>query len=275
MLERWDGMKLYKRLRAESAGRPKYVLHDGPPYANGNIHIGTALNKILKDVVTRSFQMRGYDSNYVPGWDCHGLPIEWKIEEQYRAKGKSKDEVPVNDFRRECREFAEHWIKVQTQEFRRLGVEGDFETPYTTMSFGAEAKIAGELMKFAASGQLYRGSKPVMWSVIEHTALAEAEVEYHDYTSDTVWVKFPVVGAVADSLLTASDVADEPRRLDVLRSASVVIWTTTPWTIPGNRAISYSPQDRLWALRGDGGTRRQLGQSRATSTSSRTCWRLT
>ena len=210
MLERWDGMKLYKRLRAESAGRPKYVLHDGPPYANGNIHIGTALNKILKDVVTRSFQMRGYDSNYVPGWDCHGLPIEWKIEEQYRAKGKSKDEVPVNDFRRECREFAEHWIKVQTEEFRRLGVEGDFETPYTTMSFGAEAKIASELMKFAASGQLYRGSKPVMWSVIEHTALAEAEVEYHDYTSDTVWVKFPVVGAVADSLLTASDVADEP-----------------------------------------------------------------
>ena len=225
-LKRWDDMGLYKRLREQSAGRPKYVLHDGPPYANGNIHIGTALNKILKDIVTRSFQMRGYDANYVPGWDCHGLPIEWKIEEQYRAKGKSKDEVPVNDFRRECREFAEHWIKVQTEEFRRLGVEGDFENPYTTMSFRAEAKIASELMKFSTSGQLYRGSKPVMWSVVEKTALAEAEVEYHDYTSDTVWVKFPVV---SDGNLKSE-------------GASVVIWTTTPWTLPGNRAVAYSPK---------------------------------
>ena len=199
-LKRWDDMGLYKRLREQSAGLPKYVLHDGPPYANGNIHIGTALNKILKDIVTRSFQMRGFDANYVPGWDCHGLPIEWKIEEQYRARGKSKDEVPVNDFRRECREFAEHWIKVQTQEFRRLGVEGDFENPYTTMSFRAEAKIASELMKFSTSGQLYRGSKPVMWSVVEKTALAEAEVEYHDYTSDTVWVKFPVSGIEKSSI---------------------------------------------------------------------------
>jgi isoleucyl-tRNA synthetase len=232
LIARWDGMKLYRKLREQSAGRPKYVLHDGPPYANGHIHIGTALNKILKDVVTRSFQMRGFDANYVPGWDCHGLPIEWKIEEQYRAKGKSKDEVPVNDFRRECREFAEHWIRVQSQEFRRLGVEGDFETPYTTMSFAAEAKIAAELMKFASSGQLYRGSKPVMWSVVEKTALAEAEVEYHDYVSDQVWVKFPV------KKLTG-DVSDAPHHTH-LKHASVVIWTTTPWTLPGNRAICYS-----------------------------------
>ncbi|MEQ9570856.1 MAG: isoleucine--tRNA ligase, partial [Nitratireductor sp.] len=197
----------------------------GPPYANGNIHIGHALNKILKDMITRSFQMRGYDSNYVPGWDCHGLPIEWKIEEQYRAKGKNKDEVPVNEFRRECRDFAQHWIEVQTEEFKRLGIEGDFERPYTTMNFHAEARIAGELLKFAMSDQLYRGSKPVMWSVVERTALAEAEVEYHDYESDTVWVKFPVTEGPAD-----------------LHGAFVVIWTTTPWTIPGNRAVSFSPR---------------------------------
>ncbi|MEP3816495.1 MAG: class I tRNA ligase family protein, partial [Nitratireductor sp.] len=225
LVARWQEMQLYKTLRAEAAGRPRFVLHDGPPYANGNIHIGHALNKILKDMITRSFQMRGYDSNYVPGWDCHGLPIEWKIEEQYRAKGKNKDEVPVNEFRRECRDFAQHWIEVQTEEFKRLGIEGDFEQPYTTMNFHAEARIAGELLKFAMSDQLYRGSKPVMWSVVERTALAEAEVEYHDYESDTVWVKFPVTEGPAD-----------------LRGAFVVIWTTTPWTIPGNRAVSFSPR---------------------------------
>jgi isoleucyl-tRNA synthetase len=227
LIAKWDEMGLYKRLREAARGRPKYVLHDGPPYANGHLHIGHALNKILKDIITRSFQMRGYDSNYVPGWDCHGLPIEWKIEEQYRAKGKNKDEVEINEFRRECREFAEHWIGVQTEEFRRLGVEGDFETPYTTMNFKAEAKIAAELHKFAMSGQLYRGSKPVMWSVVERTALAEAEVEYQDYESDTIWVKFRVGLAPAESL---NDLGD----------AYVVIWTTTPWTIPGNRAISFS-----------------------------------
>ena len=193
ILAQWEGMDLYKTLREQSKGRPKYVLHDGPPYANGNIHIGHALNKILKDLITRSFQMRGYDSNYVPGWDCHGLPIEWKIEEKYRAKGKDKDEVPINEFREECREFARHWIGVQTEEFKRLGVIGDFDDPYLTMNFEAEARIADELMKFAMSGQLYRGSKPIMWSVVERTALAEAEVEYQDYQSDTVWVKFPVV----------------------------------------------------------------------------------
>ena len=181
-------------------GRAKFVLHDGPPYANGNIHIGHALNKILKDVVTRSQQMLGYDSNYVPGWDCHGLPIEWKIEEEnYRSKNKQKpnlsDPAAMIAFRKECRAYAEHWLDVQREEFKRLGVEGDWEHPYTTMSFPAEAQIARELMKFAANGTLYRGSKPVMWSVVEKTALAEAEVEYEDYTSDQVWVKFPVARA--------------------------------------------------------------------------------
>ncbi|MHA1189457.1 MAG: isoleucine--tRNA ligase [Alphaproteobacteria bacterium] len=225
---RWDKMDLYGKLREAGRGRPRYTLHDGPPYANGNIHIGTGLNKILKDVVTRSMQMAGYESNYVPGWDCHGLPIEWKIEEKYRARGRDKDAVPVNEFRAECREFAKGWVKVQTEEFKRLGVIGDFKNPYTTMAFDAEAVIAQELMKFAASGQLYRGSKPVMWSVVEKTALAEAEVEYHDYESDTVWVKFPVEISPSDGAAYQ------------LGPASVVIWTTTPWTIPGNRAISFS-----------------------------------
>ncbi|HEY4192071.1 MAG TPA: isoleucine--tRNA ligase [Mesorhizobium sp.] len=224
LVKRWQDMDLYSKLREDAKGRTKYVLHDGPPYANGNIHIGHALNKILKDVITRSFQMRGYDANYVPGWDCHGLPIEWKIEEQYRAKGKNKDEVPVNEFRQECREFAAHWIGVQGAEFQRLGVIGDFKNPYATMAFHAEARIAGELLKFAMSDQLYRGSKPVMWSVVERTALAEAEVEYQDYESDTIYVKFPVAGDAS------------------LADAHVVIWTTTPWTIPGNRAVNFSPR---------------------------------
>ena len=163
---------------------PKFVLHDGPPYANGNIHIGHALNKILKDLVGRSQQMLGFDANYVPGWDCHGLPIEWKIEEEYRAKGRDKDEVPVNEFRRECRAFAAHWVDVQREEFKRLGVAGDWDHPYLTMTYPAEAQIAREIMKFAGNGLLYRGSKPVMWSVVEKTALAEAEVEYEDHVSD-------------------------------------------------------------------------------------------
>jgi isoleucyl-tRNA synthetase len=264
LVARWQEMDLYRRLREDAAGREKFVLHDGPPYANGNIHIGHALNKILKDVITRSFQMRGYDSNYVPGWDCHGLPIEWKIEEQYRAKGRDKDEVPVNEFRKECRDFAAHWIKVQTAEFKRLGIEGDFDKPYTTMNYHAEARIAGELLKFAESGQLYRGSKPVMWSVVERTALAEAEVEYQDYESDTIWVKFPVVDArkanqaylrreklkedvvadlgMADDLPPKQFGPEEWARVTgaYLDDAYVVIWTTTPWTIPGNRAISFS-----------------------------------
>ncbi|MGI9479760.1 MAG: isoleucine--tRNA ligase, partial [Hyphomicrobiaceae bacterium] len=226
-LERWAEIDLYKKLREAAQGRPKFVLHDGPPYANGNIHIGTGLNKILKDIVVKSQQMLGHDANYVPGWDCHGLPIEWKIEEQYRAKGRGKPDFADRDamqaFRQECREFAEHWLDVQREEFKRLGVVGDWDNPYTTMAYHAEATIAEELMKFARSGLLYRGSKPVMWSVVEQTALAEAEVEYHDYESDTIWAKFPVAGGP-----------------DELSSAAVVIWTTTPWTIPGNRAISFS-----------------------------------
>jgi isoleucyl-tRNA synthetase len=254
MVQRWQDMGMYKRLREDAAGREKFVLHDGPPYANGNIHIGHALNKILKDVITRSFQMRGYDSNYVPGWDCHGLPIEWKIEEEnYRSKGKSKPDLSepaaMIEFRRECRAYAEHWIKVQGAEFQRLGVVGDFDNPYLTMAYHAESRIAGELLKFAMSGQLYRGSKPVMWSVVERTALAEAEIEYQDYESDTVWVKFPVKEAIlADTLRRPEGLeqldgvkAGKSKMAD-LHAAAVVIWTTTPWTIPGNRAICYSPR---------------------------------
>lgn len=243
MAARWKQMGLYKKLRASAAGREKFVLHDGPPYANGNIHIGHALNKVLKDVITRSFQMRGFDSNYVPGWDCHGLPIEWKIEEKYREKGKDKNEVPVNEFRKECREFAQGWINIQAEEFRRLGIEGDFDNPYTTMAFHAEARIAGELLKIAMSGQLYRGSKPIMWSVVERTALAEAEVEYAEVESDTIWVKFPVVDVQHQKVINifaGADAAKGTSSVDELKSAYVVIWTTTPWTIPGNRAISYS-----------------------------------
>ena len=259
ILKRWRSLDLYGRLRAAAKGRPRFVLHDGPPYANGNIHAGTALNKILKDVVTRSQQMLGFDSNYVPGWDCHGLPIEWKIEEEnYRAKGKPKPDLSnpaaLVEFRKECRAFAEYWIGVQREEFSRLGVVGDWAHPYTTMDFYAEAQIARELMKFAANGLLYRGSKPVMWSVVEKTALAEAEVEYEDYTSDTVWVKFPVKSTTEPN---------SGKHEKSLLGASVVIWTTTPWTIPGNRAISYSskvsyglyvvedaPTDN-WAKKGD------------------------
>jgi isoleucyl-tRNA synthetase len=231
LLKYWNDIGLYDKLRQQAEGRAKFVLHDGPPYANGNIHIGHALNKILKDVVTKSQQMLGFDSNYVPGWDCHGLPIEWKIEEEnYRSKGKQKpdfrDSAAMVAFRRECRAYATHWINVQREEFKRLGIIGDWDHPYQTMSYPAEAQIARELMKFAANGTLYRGSKPVMWSVVEKTALAEAEVEYEDYTSDMVWVKFPVTSPAHGALA----------------NASVVIWTTTPWTLPGNRAISFSPK---------------------------------
>jgi isoleucyl-tRNA synthetase len=243
LLKRWQEIDLYAKLRQEAKGKPKFVLHDGPPYANGNIHIGHALNKILKDVVTRSQQMLGFDSNYVPGWDCHGLPIEWKIEEQYRAKGKEKpnfsDPDAINAFRDECRKFAEKWVDVQREEFKRLGVVGDWAHPYLTMSYPAEATIARELMKFAANGLLYRGSKPVMWSVVEKTALAEAEVEYQDYQSDAIWVKFPM--RLASTGTHDRSNADEKGELaSKLAEASVVIWTTTPWTLPGNRAISFS-----------------------------------
>ncbi|MHB8886562.1 MAG: isoleucine--tRNA ligase [Methylovirgula sp.] len=238
ILARWAEIDLYRRLRAASAGRPKFVLHDGPPYANGNIHIGHALNKILKDLVARSQQMVGKDSNYVPGWDCHGLPIEWKIEEEYRAKGKNKDEVPVNEFRRQCRAFAEHWVSIQREEFKRLGGVGDWDHPYLTMSYAAEAQIAREIMKFAANGLLYRGSKPVMWSVVEKTALAEAEVEYEDHVSDAIYVAFPIKKILQFSHWPEDE--NEPAFVADFKLSKFVIWTTTPWTIPANRAISFS-----------------------------------
>ena len=220
ILARWEEMGLYGRLREVSRGREKFILHDGPPYANGDIHLGTALNKVLKDVVNRAQQMLGKDAPYVPGWDCHGLPIEWIVEEQYRAKNQSKDSVPIDQFRRECREFAAHWIEVQKRDFKRLGVIGDWENPYTTMAYSAEAQIVRELGKFLVNGGLYKGAKPVLWSVVEQTALAEAEVEYHDHRSTTVWVRFPILqvraagagrcrGADLDD--DALDIAGQPR----------------------------------------------------------------
>ena len=235
LLARWKRMDLYERLRAESAGRPPFTLHDGPPYANGHLHIGTALNKVLKDVVNRAHQMAGEDAHYVPGWDCHGLPIEWQIEEKYRKSGRDKDEVPILQFRAECRAFAEHWMEVQAQEFRRLGVEGDFAHRYSTMDKASEAAIADEIGKFLLNGELYRGLRPVMWSPVEKTALAEAEIEYHDHVSDTVFVRFPVQQGAPD-----------------LNGASLVIWTTTPWTLPGNRALAVGADIDYALVRVDG-----------------------
>jgi isoleucyl-tRNA synthetase len=226
LLERWQKLDLHARVREAAKGRPKFVLHDGPPYANGNIHIGTALNKILKDVVNRGRQMAGFDADWVPGWDCHGLPIEWKIEEQYRARKRNKDEVDVLAFRAECRAFAEHWLGVQRNEFIRLGCLGDFSNRYATMDFDSEAVIADEIGKFLLSGALYRGLRPVLWSPVEKTALADAEVEYHDHTSHTLFVRFPILSAPHHALV----------------GASIVIWTTTAWTIPGNRAVAAGPE---------------------------------
>ena len=220
-LAHWASMGLYEKQRAQAKGRPLFVLHDGPIYANGDIHSGTGLNHILKDFVVRSQQMLGKDAPYVPGWDCHGLPIEWKVEEKYRGEGKSKDEIPKDQLRRDCRAFATHWLSIQREQIKRLGCSGDWERPYTTMDFRAEAAIAREAHKFVANGLLYRGFRPVMWSPVEKTALAEAEVEYHEKSSPTIYVKFPVLHGAA-------------------KGASVVIWTTTPWTIPGNRAIAFS-----------------------------------
>ncbi len=221
-LAKWEKIGVYDRLR-EKTGRQPFTLHDGPPYANGHLHIGHALNKTIKDMIVRSHQMMGRDARYIPGWDCHGLPIEWKIEEQYRKKGRNKDEVPINDFRAECRKFAEGWIDIQREEFKRLGITGNWADPYITMDFHAERVIAEEFMKFLMNGTLYQGSKPVMWSPVEKTALAEAEVEYHDKESPTIWVKFKVAGT-----------GDK-----TLDGAYVVIWTTTPWTIPSNKAVVY------------------------------------
>jgi len=224
ILEYWKKIDLYNELRASKKGKEKFILHDGPPYANGNIHMGTALNKILKDIIVKFHQMDGKDSVYVPGWDCHGLPIEWKIEEEYKKNKKNKNEVPVTEFRKECRAFAEKWIEVHKTQFKRLGVIGDWENHYTTMSFDAEAQIVRELGKFLKEGSLYKGFKPVLWSTVEKTALADAEVEYQDHKSDTIYTAFPV---------TKSSLQD-------LEGTEIIIWTTTPWTIPANKALAYN-----------------------------------
>ncbi len=224
ILEYWKKINLYDKLRNTSKGREKFVLHDGPPYANGNIHMGTALNKILKDIIVKFHQMDGKDSIYVPGWDCHGLPIEWKIEEQYKKNKKNKNEVPIVEFRKECRTFAEKWIEVHKSQFKRLGVVGDWENYYSTMSFDAEAQIVRELGKFLKEGSLYRGFKPVLWSTVEKTALADAEVEYQDHKSDTIYTSFKV---------KSSNLKD-------LVGSEIVIWTTTPWTIPANKALAFN-----------------------------------
>ena len=224
ILKKWERDKIFKKIRENSKGKDKFILHDGPPYANGHIHMGTALNKILKDIIIRFQQMSGKDSIYVPGWDCHGLPIEWKIEEQYKKKKKNKDEVPIKNFREECREFAKNWIDVHIKEFKRLGVVGDFENYYSTMSFDAEAQIVRELGKFLLDGSLYQGFKPVFWSTVEKTALADAEVEYKDHTSNTIYVAFKI----------------KETQQEILKDASVIIWTTTPWTIPANRALAFN-----------------------------------
>ncbi|MCB5944583.1 isoleucine--tRNA ligase [Acidocella sp. KAb 2-4] len=236
MLKRWEEMGLWARLRAAGQGRAPFILHDGPPYANGNLHIGHALNKIHKDVINRAQQMAGKDADYIPGWDCHGLPIEWKVEEQYRAKKLDKDQVPVLEFRRECRDYAQHWLNVQREEFKRLGVAGDWENRYATMDFASEAAIAGEIGKFLLNGALYRGLRPVMWSPVEKTALAEAEVEYHDKKDTAIYVRFRAVEG----------------------DAAVVIWTTTPWTIPGNRGLAMGHELDYVRIRVDGVTENSL-----------------
>jgi len=236
ILKKWEKNKIFDRLRKNSKGKEKFILHDGPPYANGHIHMGTALNKILKDIIIRFHQMNGKDSVYVPGWDCHGLPIEWKIEEQYKKKKKNKDEVPIETFRKECREFAKSWIDVHIKEFKRLGVVGDFENYYSTMSFEAEAQIVRELGKFLLDGSLYQGFKPVLWSTVEKTALADAEVEYMDHTSNTIYVAFKV----------------KHTKKEFLKDANVIIWTTTPWTIPANRALAFNSNIEYSVLEIDG-----------------------
>ncbi len=235
ILARWARMGLWERIREASKGREKFILHDGPPYANGNLHIGHALNKVLKDVINRGRQMAGFDGYYIPGWDCHGLPIEWKIEEEYRKSGRDKDAVPILQFRKECRDYAAHWLGVQRDEFQRLGVFGAWDERYATMDLPSEAAIAGEIGKFLLNGALFRGLRPVMWSPVEKTALAEAEIEYHDHTSTTIFVRFPVVSSPVDAL----------------EDASVVIWTTTPWTMPGNRAIAYGHEIEYAVVRVD------------------------
>ncbi|WP_102224333.1 isoleucine--tRNA ligase [Acidimangrovimonas sediminis] len=270
-LDRWARIGIYDRLRESAGSRKPFILHDGPPYANGHLHIGHALNKTIKDIIVRSQQMMGRDARYVPGWDCHGLPIEWKIEEQYRAKGKNKDEVDVVAFRQECRKFAEGWIDIQREEFKRLGITGKWDQPYLTMDYHAEAVIAEEFLKFLMNGTLYQGSKPVMWSPVEKTALAEAEVEYHDKESFTIWVKFKVADQNVQTFINAFGEGEKTEKIrlnngeevDSLLGAYVVIWTTTPWTMPSNKAVVYGEDiayglyevvdtpEQCWATKGD------------------------
>ncbi len=236
ILARWASDDLYRRLREARAGREKFILHDGPPYANGDMHIGHALNHILKDMVVRTRSLRGFDAPYVPGWDCHGLPIEWKVEEEYRKKKKNKDEVPPREFRAECRTYARGWVDVQREQLKRLGINADWDNPYLTMDFAAEATIVRELIRFAETGQLYRGAKPVMWSPVEKTALAEAEIEYEDITSTQIDVAFEIVECPDPDLI----------------GAFAVIWTTTPWTIPANQAIAYGKSIDYFLIEIDG-----------------------
>ncbi len=239
ILARWEAEGLYEQVRASRAGREKFILHDGPPYANGDMHIGHALNHVLKDMVVRTQTLLGRDAPYVPGWDCHGLPIEWKVEEQYRKKKLDKDQVPVEEFRAECRAYAQHWVDVQRGQLKRLGIGGDWDNPYLTMHFEAEATIVRELLKFAESGQLYRGAKPVMWSPVEKTALAEAEVEYEDIVSTQIDVAFEIVESPIPELV----------------GAHAVIWTTTPWTIPVNQALAYGPEVEYYHVGREGSSR--------------------
>ncbi|HET7606267.1 MAG TPA: class I tRNA ligase family protein, partial [Sphingomicrobium sp.] len=238
ILARWESEGLYQRIREARGGRPKFIFHDGPPYANGDIHIGHALNHTLKDMVVRTQTLLGRDAPYVPGWDCHGLPIEWKVEEQYRKKKRNKDEVPVREFRAECRAYAQHWVDVQREQLKRLGVSANWDKPYLTMSSFAEATIVAELFKFAETEQLYRGAKPVMWSPVEKTALAEAEIEYEDIVSTQIDVAFEIVESPIPELV----------------GAYAVVWTTTPWTIPVNQGIAYNPEVE-YVLIGEGGSK--------------------
>ena len=233
ILNRWNEQDLYKKMRDQSAGRPKFILHLGPPYANGHLHIGHAYTGIFKDVVVRHRQMLGYDSPLVPGWDCHGLPIEWAVEERYRKAKKNKDDVPILEFREECRAFAQKWIDTQREESKRLGMNADWDNPYITMDYSAEAATAEELLKVLEAGLLYKGVKPVLWSVIEKTALAEAEVEYRDHVSTSLFARFPIVESPHESL----------------KGASALIWTTTPWSLPGNRALAYHPEENYLLLK--------------------------
>ena len=241
-IKRWDEMKLYGQLRADAKARgaKQWILHDGPPYANGHIHLGTAMNKIVKDIIVRSHQMAGFDASYLPGWDCHGLPIEWKVEEEFRSKNRGKDDVPGDEFRAACRAYAEKWVEIQGREFRALGIEGEWDNPYLTMKFESEATIVAEFLRMAMQGALVRGAKPIMWSPVERTALAEAEVEYYDRKVPVIWVKFPVTGTA--EFISSQQDNSGASPLDALADASVVIWTTTPWTIPANQAVSFSPE---------------------------------